>query len=234
MYLVKSPLLLKWFYPSLVWNKSRREQVVYLTFDDGPIPNVTTFVLNTLKKYNIKATFFCIGDNIRKHPEVFEQLKTDGHAIGNHTYNHLKGWKTDDETYVDNFLKCQQLTQSNLFRPPYGSIKKSQVRRLESEDWGSEFGVESKKLKVESSETETNSPLTTHNPPLQIVMWDVLSGDFDTSISPEKCLQNVIKNTENGSIIVFHDSLKALDRLAYALPQTIEYLLAKGYRFGTL
>lgn len=209
MYLVKSPLLLKWFYPSLVWNKSRSEKIVYLTFDDGPIPNVTTFVLNTLKNYNIKATFFCIGDNISKHPEVFEQIKKDGHAIGNHTFNHLNGWQTDDKTYVDNFLKCQQLTQTHLFRPPYGRIKKSQVRSLKS--------------KVESLELG-----------LKIIMWDVLSGDFDTNLSPEKCLQNVINNTENGSIIVFHDSLKAFDRLAYALPKTIEHLLAKGYKFGVL
>jgi peptidoglycan/xylan/chitin deacetylase (PgdA/CDA1 family) len=131
MYLVKSPLLLKWFYPSLIWNKPRKEKIVYLTFDDGPIPNVTTFVLNTLKSYGAKATFFCIGENIHKHPSIFEQLKAEHHAIGNHTYNHLKGWKTDDEAYVNNFLKCQKLTQTNLFRPPYGRIKKSQVRKLE-------------------------------------------------------------------------------------------------------
>lgn len=241
MYLVKTPWLLKWLYPSLVWHKSRSEKTVYLTFDDGPIPNVTTFVLNTLKSYNIKATFFCIGENIIKHPEIFEQLKSDGHAIGNHTFNHLNGWQTDNQTYLDNFLKCQQLTQTHLFRPPYGRIKKSQVRSLEfgnesrkSKVGSLEFGVESQKWKVESLELELDPQLTTHNSQLNIIMWDVLSGDFDTKLSPKKCLQNVIKNTENGSIIVFHDSLKAFDRLAYALPKTIEYLLAKGYEFGTL
>ncbi|RZK42781.1 MAG: polysaccharide deacetylase family protein [Pedobacter sp.] len=211
MYLVKSPLLLKWFYSALTWNKSRSEKIIYLTFDDGPIPNVTDFVLNTLKTFNVKATFFCIGDNIIKHPEVFERVKNEGHAIGNHTFNHLNGWETDDETYVRNILKCQDLTQTPIFRPPFGRIKKSQIRKLKAQ---------SEKLKVKST--------------LQIIMWDVLSADFDTKISPETCYQNVIKNSENGSIIVFHDSLKAFDRLQHSLPKTIKYLIEKGYRFGTL
>lgn len=218
MYLIKSPLLLKWYYPSLLWNKSRTEKVIYLTFDDGPIPNVTDFVLKTLKVFNAKATFFCIGDNIVKHPEVFERLKADGHAIGNHTFNHLKGWKTDDKTYLENTLKCQQLTQTNLFRPPYGRIKKSQVRSLESLVWN----------------LNPNAKLQTENSQLQIVMWDVLSGDFDVTLSPEKCYQNVLKHTENGSIIVFHDSLKAFDRLAYALPKVLAHFTEKGFTFATL
>ncbi|MBB6236045.1 peptidoglycan/xylan/chitin deacetylase (PgdA/CDA1 family) [Pedobacter sp. AK013] len=222
MYLIKSPLLLKWYYPSLLWNKSRTEKVIYLTFDDGPIPNVTDFVLKTLKVFNAKATFFCIGDNIVKHPEVFERVKNDGHAIGNHTFNHLKGWETDDETYLQNTLKCQELTQSNLFRPPYGRIKKSQVRSLELGVWSSKF------------KTPNNSKLITENSQLQIVMWDVLSGDFDIKLSPEKCYQNVIKHTENGSIIVFHDSLKAFDRLAYALPKVLAHFTEKGFTFATL
>lgn len=205
MYLIKSPLLLKWYYPSLLWNKSRTEKVIYLTFDDGPIPNVTDFVLKTLKVFNAKATFFCIGDNIVKHPEVFERVKNDGHGIGNHTFNHLKGWKTDNETYLQNTLKCQELTQTDLFRPPYGRIKKSQISNLKSQI-----------------------------PGLKIVMWDVLSGDFDTKLSPEKCYQNVIKHTENGSIIVFHDSLKAFDRLSYALPKVLAYFSEKGFTFSTL
>ena len=205
MYLVKSPLLLKWYYPSLVWNKSRTEKVIYLTFDDGPIPVVTDFVLNTLKTYNCKATFFCIGDNINKYPDIFDKVKKDGHAIGNHTFNHLKGWKTKDKEYIQNFRQCQELTRSNLFRPPYGRIKKSQVTHLK-----------------------------TINSELQIIMWDVLSGDFDTKLSPEKCYQNVIRNTGNGSIIVFHDSLKAFDRLKIALPATIKYLSDQGYQFHSL
>ncbi|TCD19380.1 polysaccharide deacetylase family protein [Pedobacter psychrodurus] len=205
MYLIKSPLLLKWYYPSLLWNKSRTEKVIYLTFDDGPIPNVTDFVLKTLKVFNAKATFFCIGENIVKHPEVFERVKNDGHAIGNHTFNHLKGWKTDNETYLQNTIKCQELTQTDLFRPPYGRIKKSQISNLKSQISN-----------------------------LNIVMWDVLSGDFDTKLSPEKCYQNVIKHTENGSIIVFHDSLKAFDRLSYTLPKVLAYFTDKGFTFLTL
>ncbi|MBC6111582.1 polysaccharide deacetylase family protein [Pedobacter fastidiosus] len=205
MYLVKSPLLLKWYYPSLLWNKSRTEKVIYLTFDDGPIPNVTDFVLKTLKAFNAKATFFCIGDNIQKHPDVFERVKNDGHAIGNHTFNHLKGWITEDETYLQNTIKCQQFTNSNLFRPPYGRIKKSQILKLQSQISN-----------------------------LEIVMWDVLSGDFDINLAPEKCYNNVIKNTRNGSIIVFHDSLKAFDRLEYALPRVLKYFTDKGFIFSTL
>ncbi|HEY0174954.1 MAG TPA: polysaccharide deacetylase family protein [Pedobacter sp.] len=205
MYLVKSPLLLKWYYPSLVWNKSRNEKVLYLTFDDGPIPVVTDFVLNTLKNFNCKATFFCIGDNIYKHPEIFKQVKKDGHAIGNHTFNHLKGWKTDDSTYIQNFGQCQELTQTNLFRPPYGRIKKTQINQL-------------KKI----------------NPELSIIMWDVLSGDFDPELSPEKCYENVIRHTTSGSIIVFHDSLKAFDRLKFALPAALKFFINQGYQFRTL
>ncbi|MBY0542129.1 MAG: polysaccharide deacetylase family protein [Sphingobacteriaceae bacterium] len=216
MHLVKSPLLLKWYYSSLLWNKPRSEKIVYLTFDDGPIPNVTEFVLNTLKTFDIKATFFCIGHNITKHPAIFEKIKKDQHAIGNHTYNHLKGWKTDDNIYVANFQKCQELTQTNLFRPPYGRIKKSQITKLKAERL---------KLKADTQ---------TQNPQLNIVMWDVLSYDFDVNLSPEKCYKNVMDNVKNGSIIVFHDSLKAFERLKYALPKTIQYLSDKGYQFGTL
>lgn len=205
MYLVKSPLLLKWYYPSLLWNKPRNEKVIYLTFDDGPIPNVTDFVLKTLKVFNAKATFFCIGDNITKHPDVFERVKNDGHAIGNHTFNHLKGWITDDETYIQNTLKCQAITQTNLFRPPYGRIKKSQISNLKS--------------KISN---------------LEIVMWDTLSGDFDINLSPESCYHNVIKHAGNGSIIVFHDSLKAAERLEYALPRVLKYFSEKGFTFSTL
>jgi peptidoglycan/xylan/chitin deacetylase (PgdA/CDA1 family) len=205
MYLVKSPLLLKWYYPSLTWNKSRTEKVIYLTFDDGPIPDVTDFVLKTLKDQQVKATFFCIGDNIRKHPSIFQRLLDEGHQVGNHTYNHLKGWKTDDATYLENFEQCQTLTGTNLFRPPYGRIRKSQIKNIRS-----------------------------RYPEMKIIMWDVLSGDFDLNLSPESCYHNVDKYVENGSIIVFHDSLKAFERMQYALPRVISNLKAQGYQFATL
>ncbi len=205
MYLVKSPTLLKWYYPSLTWNKARSEKAIYLTFDDGPIPDVTEFVLKTLREHEVQATFFCIGDNINKYPDIFQQLLDGGHRVGNHTFNHLKGWKTRDDVYLENFELCQQLTASNLFRPPYGRIRKSQIAMIKQ--W---------------------------YPGMNIIMWDVLSGDFDLELSPVKCYEHVVKNVENGSIIVIHDSLKAFDRLQYALPKSIDYLKAKGYSFLTL
>jgi len=205
MYLVKTPSLLKKLYPALQWNGTRATRNIYLTFDDGPIPIVTPFVLNILKQYNAKATFFAIGDNVRKHPDIFEQVKTEGHAIGNHTYNHLKGWKTDDKTYIENTLKADELLHSNLFRPPYGRIKRSQIKLLKDA-----------------------------KPDMQLIMWDVLSGDFDMKLNAEKCLKNVLKHTENGSIVVFHDSLKAFGRLEYVLPRAMEVWSKAGFEFGLL
>jgi len=205
MYLVKSPFFLRWYYPSLIWNKARSEKAIYLTFDDGPIPDVTDFVLKTLQDFDAKGTFFCIGDNIRKHPEVYDRLIAAGHRIGNHTFNHLKGWKTEDGAYLKNFEQCQGLTDTMLFRPPYGRIKKSQA-----------------------------SAIKALHPEMEIIMWDVLSGDFDTELTPEKCFNNVIRNTGNGSIVVFHDSLKAFDRLQYALPRTLAFFKERGFVFRTL
>ncbi|MXV17113.1 polysaccharide deacetylase family protein [Hufsiella ginkgonis] len=211
MYLVKTPFLLRWWYPAFLWRRSRKEKVIYLTFDDGPIPVVTPFVLKTLRLFNAKATFFCIGDNIQKHPEVFAALKRDGHHVGNHTYNHLKGWDTEDTVYVNNAMRCDTLVSSSLFRPPYGRIRKSQSRKLAASYSDRHAGRK-----------------------LEIVMWDVLSGDFDVNLLPSACLQNVLKHTENGSIVVFHDSLKAFDRLEYTLPRALEVWSEKGYTFGVL
>jgi len=205
MYLVKTPLVLKLLYPRLLWDAGGDGRSIFVTFDDGPIPIVTPFVLNILKQYNAKATFFCIGDNVRKHPDVFEQVKNAGHAIGNHTFNHLNGWKTDDKTYLENFLKADELIGSDLFRPPYGRIKRSQAKLLQAA-----------------------------KPGIQIVMWNVLSADFDTNISPEKCLDNVIRNVKPGDIVLFHDSLKAKDRVEYALPRALEYWSKEGFEFKSL
>lgn len=205
MYLVKTPSLLKKLYPQLTWDMPKGNQCIYLTFDDGPIPIVTPFVLNILQQYNAKATFFCIGDNVSKHPDEFEQVKNAGHTIGNHTYNHLKGWDTDDKTYLQNFLVADEQLHTNLFRPPYGRIKRSQIKLLKQA-----------------------------KPELNIVMWDVLSGDFDINLQPEDCLQNVIKHTTDGSIIVFHDSIKAFGRLQYVLPKAMEYWSKEGYSFDSL
>jgi len=205
MYLVKTPWLLKKLYPQLHWNRSRTEPVIYLTFDDGPIPHVTPFVLDVLERYNAKATFFCIGDNVQKHPEIFEKVKAGGHAVGNHTFNHLRGWNTDDEAYVSNFLQADTLLQTSLFRPPYGRAKRSQIRQLK-----------------------------TLKPDLQIIMWDVLSGDWDMSLKPADCLKGVLKHTGNGAIIVFHDSLKAFNRLEYVLPRALEIWSKAGFKFENL
>ncbi|MGY3055387.1 peptidoglycan/xylan/chitin deacetylase (PgdA/CDA1 family) [Pedobacter sp. UYEF25] len=235
MYLVKSPLFLKLYYPKLLWNKSRNEKTIFLTFDDGPIPIVTPFVLKTLAAYQAKATFFCIGDNIQKNPKEFSEVFKSGHSIGNHTFNHLNGWKTDDETYLANVLRAQKLTQTNLFRPPYGRIAKSQIERLMVEGWKVEGETAQSEVGSRKSEVGDQShPFTLNLPALNPIMWDVLSGDFDTNLSPEKCYQNVIKNTENGSIVVFHDSLKAFDRLQYALPRVLQYFTQKGYGFSSL
>ena len=176
-----------------------------MTFDDGPIPVVTPFVLNILKQYNATATFFCIGDNVIKHPDIFRQVINEGHAIGNHTFNHLKGWKTEDDTYLQNYLKADLLVNTNLFRPPYGRIKRSQIKLLADA-----------------------------KPGLKIIMWSVLSGDFDINLKPEKCLENVLESVENGDIVVFHDSLKAFDRLQYVLPRAMEIWSRKGFEFKGL
>ena len=204
MYLVKTPFLLRWLYPDLVWKKPSAN-TIYITFDDGPIPEVTPFVLNALADYDAKATFFCIGDNVRKYPEIYQEVIKAGHSIGNHTFNHLNGWNTDDEKYLENIGECAEYVKSDLFRPPYGKIKKSQIRKLK-----------------------------TRHPDIKVIMWDVLSGDFDQNLSPEKCLENVLRATVPGSIIVFHDSLKAFDRLKYVLPKALEYWSDKGFVFKNL
>ncbi len=205
MYLTNSPFWLQWLYPTLTWHKSRKEKFVYLTFDDGPIPLVTPFVLNTLKNFNVKATFFCIGDNISKYPEIYADVLSAGHAVGNHTFNHLKGWESSNKEYLSNIKKCRELVDSNLFRPPYGRIKKKQI-----------------------------SDIRVQFPEMKIIMWDVLSGDFDPDITPEQCIKNVLENVRNGSIIVFHDSDKAFPRLQHTLAIVLENLHSQGYNFKML
>ena len=200
----KTNYLVKKIFRNYLWEIPNSDKKIYLTFDDGPTPEITEWTLQQLKKYNAKATFFCIGKNIEKYPDIFKKVIEDGHAIGNHTFNHLNGWKTPSEDYIENTTLCQskicsqQSAVCSLFRPPYGKMKLSQSKRL-------------RKLGF------------------KIIMWDVLSEDFNTKITPEKCLKNVIENVQSGSIIVFHDSKKAFANLEYTLPKTLEFLKEKGF-----
>lgn len=208
-YFVKTPKLLKLIFKQWFWSFSNKEKVIYLTFDDGPTPEITDRVLNQLHKYNAKATFFCIGKNVKKHPEIFQNIIKKNHNIGNHTNNHLKGIKTKTETYLKNIDSCEttitqnsalKIQNSKLFRPPYGKLRLSQAKKIREKGF-------------------------------KIIMWDVLSADFDTTISKEQCLKNVVTNTKNGSIVVFHDSKKAAEKLKYVLPKVLEYYSMKGFEF---
>ena len=205
LYFVKSPKWLRLLYLKRIWEMDVEKKEIFLTFDDGPHNTFTNFVLDELKKYKAEATFFCIGDNVHKNPEVYRRIIDEGHSIGNHTQHHLNGFKTEDKLYVDDVLKASKYISSNLFRPPYGRLKTLQSKML--------------------------SQL---NKPYKIIMWTVLSGDFDNSISPQKCLENVICNISNGSIIVFHDSEKAAERMMFALPKVLELFTNKGYSFKKL
>jgi peptidoglycan/xylan/chitin deacetylase (PgdA/CDA1 family) len=201
-YLVKTPDLLKPLAGHLIWSLDQYSKEIFLTFDDGPTPHITYEVLDILDKFDAKATFFCIGGNVKALPEVYAEILHRGHKTGNHTWNHMSGWSYSDYSYFKNILECSQLVKSNLFRPPYGQITPRQVRSLKSK--------------------------------YKIVMWDVLSGDWDKNVSPDQCLNNVIKNTRGGSIIVFHDSKKAKTNMLYALQKSLDKLCADGYKFSVI
>jgi len=177
-------------FKNLVWRMPKDEKSIYLTFDDGPTPMVTPWVLDQLAEYNAKATFFCVGKNVKSYPEIYQRIIDEGHEVGNHTYNHVNGWKTKRRAYLTEVTKCARLVNSNLFRPPYGRLRQSHYKVLKSK--------------------------------YRVIMWDILSGDFDLKISKEKCLKNVVSNARRGSIVVFHDSIKACDNLYYALPRVLE------------
>jgi peptidoglycan/xylan/chitin deacetylase (PgdA/CDA1 family) len=205
LYLKKTPWIFKKLFPERVWKIKTDEKVLYFTFDDGPHPEATLFVLNELKKFNAKATFFCIGKNVKENFPVYERIINEGHKTGNHTFHHLNGWKTDDKKYIEDIAEAAKVIDSNLFRPPYGRITKFQVKAISGERLG-----------------------------LKTIMWDVLSGDFDPEVTGENCYLNVINNARPGSIIVFHDSAKCLSALQYALPLILKYYSEKEYSFKVL
>lgn len=228
---VKTPKLIKGIFPKYIWNMPDNQKVLYLTFDDGPTPEITNWTLDLLKSYNAKATFFCIGNNIEKHPQIFKDIIKDGHAIGNHTFHHLKGWQINTDIYVEDVLKTEKVINfenpnsqtskvyqnrsstidnqqssihnQKLFRPPYGKIKPSQGKQL-------------------------------LNLGYKIIMWDILAFDWKDSLPKEQCAKNVISKAEAGSIVVFHDSLKASKNMMHALPKVLEHFSKKGYVFKTL
>ena len=221
----KLPLFINKIFPKYVWNLPTEEQVMYLTFDDGPTPVITPWVLDILDKYNAKATFFCIGNNIEKHPEIFQETLKRGHATGNHTYNHLKGWQANTTNYLEEIKQTQDVIDrevekflisnqqspisnlqskiSDLFRPPFGQITNKQGAKLIALGYN-------------------------------IIMWSVLAVDWSPNTSKEKALKNVINNAKNGSVVVFHDSVKASKNMQYALPQMLDYFSKKGFRFKAL
>jgi len=203
LYPVKIHTIFKSIFNKWIWSFNTDTKEIYLTFDDGPIPEITPWVLSILEKHNAKATFFCIGDNVRKNPEILNQIINKGHRVGNHTYNHLKGWNTNTKEYIENTLKAEEWLPTHnkkLFRPPYGKITNKQSKEI---------------LKLNYT----------------IVMWDVLSADFDKNLSAESCIKNVLQNIQKGSIVVFHDSIKAFPRLKETLPKVLEELSKRGYCF---
>lgn len=203
-FFAKMPFWIRLLFPRYVWRLPTPEQVVYLTFDDGPHPQVTPFVLDSLKAYEAKATFFCIGKNVAEYPEVYQRILAEGHAVGNHTQNHLNGWKTDTENYIRNVAAAATLIESNLFRPPYGRISRAQAQLV---------------------------PSAMRRPDARIIMWDVLSSDYDQSLPPAQCLARVLNNCRPGSIVVFHDSEKAFPNLKEVLPVVLKELSARGFKF---
>ncbi len=198
MYSSRIPALARFFFPQIICRPDTNgKKIVYLTFDDGPIPETTPYIIEALKKYGVKATFFCVGENVKKHPELYTYIIEEGHFVGNHTFNHLKGWKTPLDIYMDNVNECAGYVSSNLFRPPYGKFTLAQ------------YNVLKKKYKL--------------------ILWDVLTPDYDVNVSSRQCFEIVKKKIRPGSILVFHDNIKAKNKLSELLPNTLDFLLHEKF-----
>jgi peptidoglycan-N-acetylglucosamine deacetylase len=197
---VRPPFFYRWLSPEyLACDIPGQEKAIYLTFDDGPVPEATPEVLEILRQFDVTATFFMVGDNVRKYPGVFEKVKQDGHTVGNHTFHHLNGWHTSPGAYIDDVYRCREYFDTAIFRPPYGRFTPSQYFLLRKD--------------------------------FRFILWSVLTWDFHRHITPEKCLKNAIDNTQSGSVVVFHDHMKAMSNVRYALPKFLEHFLELGYRF---
>lgn len=203
MFIEQPAKWLRWLYPKALWRMDPSSKAVYLTFDDGPIPEATPFILETLRDFGAKATFFMVGENVKRHPELFKQIVDEGHQVGNHTYNHLGCLRHYINTYVANTEKANELIHSHLFRPPHGWM------------WSGVYHILRYKYKY------------------KIVMWDVVTRDYSRSLLADDIVRNVVRYTRNGSIITFHDSLKSIEKLRYALPASLRYLKEQGYEFKT-
>lgn len=201
MYFTRTPAYLKSLFGGLTWDVPETD-AIFLTFDDGPVPGVTDKVLDMLAASEVKATFFCIGQNVQKHPELYRRILDEGHAVGNHTFHHLNGWRSNDETYLEDVEKCADLVSSRLFRPPYGRIGYRQMQLLKQQ--------------------------------YRIIMWDILSGDFDELLTADDCANNVLSGMRGGSIIVWHDSEKAAPRMLPALERVLHTIRIRTLRTETL
>lgn len=204
MFIEQPPLLYRLLFPEAIWRVHNHgdESTIYLTFDDGPVPEVTPAVLDILDRYGVKATFFMVGDNVRRYPHLLEEVRSRGHSVGNHTMHHLQGMHTRGVTYLRDVAQADALIGSRLFRPPHGILRWGQARAIKRR--------------------------------YNIIMYDVVTRDYNRRLSPRRILMNVKRYTREGSIIVFHDSLKARDNVLQTLPDAIAWLKEEGYVFGTL
>ena len=199
MRFITIPRILRSFFPSLVWEMPRDEKKIFLTFDDGPHPIITPKIIDLLRRYDAKATFFCVGRNVEANKDIFNMILKEGHSVGNHTYNHDRGWRTATKDYIESVERANEHINSNLFRPPHGRIKYSQIRALQQK--------------------------------YKIITWTVISYDWDKSITSDDCFNNIIRNADSGSIIVFHDSEKAINNMLPTLERVLKYYKSKGFTF---